>query len=193
MNNPMPKLFGSLLVAASLSTASSALAAGALDPVRFSLGVNFSLLPNVATGVVAGASINDLLELAPGVRVGARSELGISFTNPAVGALSVAPVVTFDIPNGGIYVGPSLAIGFGGTDPSFGFGLRGGIEYDLNPELMIYAFTGLNISPSFTGNTAVGIDYDISEPLSAFGETRLIYGGGNAAWGFSVGLNYRLQ
>ena len=189
--NRMKKWTIGLLAASSLG--STALAADALDPVRFSLGVNFSLLPNFASGVVAGASINNLLELAPGIRVGARSELGVSFTNPAVGALSVAPVVTFDIPNGGIYVGPSLAVGFGGSDLSLGFGLRGGIEYDLTPQIMLYGFTGLNISPSFTGNTAIGIDYDLSEPLSVFGETRLIYGGGNAAWGFSAGLSYRLR
>lgn len=172
----------------------SALAADALDPARLQFGLGLNLVPSLGSGVVAEASFNNLFNLAPGINLGARANLGLSLSNPVVGALTLTPVVTFDIANGGIYVGPSLGVGLGGADASVGLGLRGGIEYDLSNEVMIYGYTGLSLGTStLTGNTAVGIDLELSEPVSAFGETRVIYGGGNATFGLALGLNYAFR
>lgn len=174
-----------------LGIGSFSLAADALED-RVQFGLNLGLAPNVGTGISAGIALNNMAALAPNVGFGLRADLGLALTNPAVGALGVAPVVTFPIENGGFYVGPSLALGFGGSNASFGLGLRAGAEFDVTQQLMLYTYTGLNITPSITGNTAFGANISISEPLSGMAEARLIYGGGSAAFGFGVGLAYQI-
>jgi hypothetical protein len=170
--------------------AAPTLAADALDPARVRFGVNLGLSPALGVGFNASASLNNLLFLAPGVNVGARANLGIAINSPVVGDLTLAPVVTFAIPNGGIYVGPSVGLGFS-TGLDLGFGLTGGIEYDLNPDLMLYGNLGLGIAPSLVGNLTAGADFEISGPISAFAEGRLGFAGSSAAFGLGAGLAYR--
>lgn len=165
-------------------------AADALDPARVRFGINLGLSPSIGVGFNASASLNNLFELAPGVRIGARGNLGVAINSPVIVDLTLAPVVTFAIPNGGVYVGPSIGLGFAsGID--VGFGLTGGIEYDLNPAVMLYGNLGLGIAPSVVGNLTAGVDFEISGPLSAFAEGRLGFSGGSAAFGVGAGLAYR--
>ncbi|PZA08880.1 MULTISPECIES: hypothetical protein [unclassified Meiothermus] len=177
---------------AAVGISSSALAANALDPARLKFGVDLALSPAFGAGIVAGASYNYLANLATGVNLGARASLDLAFAGTAVGQLSAAPVATFDITNGGIFVGPSIGIGFGGGAASFGFGVLGGIEYNVSPELMLYGQTSLNIAPGFAGNLVAGADFEISSPVSVFGEARVVFGGTTSAFGLAAGINYRL-
>lgn len=177
---------------AALGISSSAFAADALDPARLKFGVNLALSPAFGAGLVAGASYNYLANLAPGVNLGARASLDLAFAGTAVGVLSVAPVATFDITYGGIYVGPSVGVGFGGGQAAFGFGVLGGIEYNVSPALMLYGQTALNIAPGFTGNLVAGADFEISSPVSVFTEARVLFGGGASAFGLAAGINYRM-
>ena len=166
------------------------LAADALDPARVRFGANLGLSPALGVGFTASASLNDLVFLAPNVSLGARITTGVAINSPVVVDLNLAPVVAFRIPSGGVYVGPSLGLGFsGGVD--VGFGLTGGIEYDLDPAIMLYGNLSLGLAPAVVGNLTAGADFEISGPLSAFAEGRLGFAGGAAAFGVGAGLAYR--
>lgn len=190
----MPKSV-QLLIASALVAGTTlipvARAADALDPVRVQFGVNLNIVPNLGVGFTAGASLNNLAVLAPGVSLGARADLGVTFANPVVVALGLAPVVVFAFDNGGFYVGPSVGLGLGGGNFAFGFGLKGGVEYNLSPEVMLYGNLGLNVIPSVVGNLAFGGDFELSRPLSIFAQGRVVFASGNAAFGFGAGLAYR--
>jgi hypothetical protein len=173
-----------------LASSAPSFAADALDAARVRFGVNLGLSPALGVGFNASASLNNLFELVAGVRIGARGNLGVAINSPVIVDLTLAPVVTFAIPNGGVYVGPSIGLGFAsGID--VGFGLTGGIEYDLNSAVMLYGNLGLGIAPSVVGNLTAGADFEISGPLSAFAEGRLGFSGGSAAFGVGAGLAYR--
>jgi len=181
-----------LLVAGmALGLSSASLAADALDPARANFGVSFGFSGGVGAGIVAGGALNNLMYLAPGVNLGARAELAMLFSNPTVGSLAVSPVATFAIANGGLYFGPTIALGFGGATPSVGFGLLTGVELDLSEAMMLYGSLALGLGNALTGAAALGLDFDISGPLSAFGEIHTTFAGNVGAFGLGVGLAYR--
>jgi hypothetical protein len=183
-------LFQSVVCLISSLLATPVVAADALDPARVRFGINLGLSPSIGVGFNTSASLNNLYELTPGVNIGARGNLGVAINSPVIVDLTLAPVVTFEIPNGGVYVGPSIGLGFAsGID--LGFGLTGGIEYDLDPAVMLYGNLGLGIAPAVVGNLTAGADFELSGPLSAFAEARLGFSGGSAAFGVGAGLAYR--
>jgi hypothetical protein len=171
---------------------SVAKASDALEPARLQFGINLNVSPNIGVGFAGAAAFNNLAVISPGVGVGIRADASVSISDPLVAAIGVAPVLTFAFQNGGFYVGPSVAVGIGSGTPSIGFGLKGGVEYDISSLIMLYSSLGLNFATSTVGNFSFGGTYELSRALSLFGEGRLTFASGNSNFGLGLGLAFRI-
>lgn len=167
-------------------------AADSLDPARARFGVTLAFGGSgIGVGGIGTFSINNLVTLAPNVGIGARADLNASFAGGFVGTLALSPVVTYDFGDGGVYAGPALGVGFGGGNVAFGFGLLGGVEYDLSPEFMLYSGANFIFGGGVLGNLFFGADYDLTRQFSVFAESRLGFVSGGAAFGLGLGAAYR--
>ena len=179
------KYVKSSLIALTIAlAASSAHAADALDPARVRFGVNFGIGSGI--GFAADASLNNLAQIAPGVNLGARISVGYV---PSVFSVAAAPVATFAFQNGGIWVGPSVALAIAdGTN--IGFGLTTGVEYNVNQQIMLFGGLYLGVVPSVAGIVTAGVDIDITNNFSGFFEARTNFGTGTS-FGLGAGVAYR--
>ncbi len=167
-------------------------ASDALEPARLQFGINLNVSPNIGVGFAGAASFNNLAVIAPGIGFGVRADASVSISDPLVAAIGVAPVLTFAFQNGGVYVGPAVAVGIGAGTPSIGFGLKGGVEYDISSAVMLYTNLGLSFATATVGNFSFGGTYELSRALSVFGEGRLTFASGASNFGLGLGVAFRI-
>jgi len=106
-------------------------------------------------GFAADASVNNLAQIAPGVNLGARISAGYI---PNVFSIAAAPVATFSFQDGGIWVGPSVALAIANRT-NIGFGLTTGVEYNVNQQIMVFGGLYLGVVPSVAGIVTAGVNH----------------------------------
>ncbi len=182
--NIMKYVKSSLIALTVALAASSAHAADALDMTRVRFGINFGFGSGI--GFTADASLNNLAQIAPGINLGARVSAGYI---PNVFSIAAAPVATFAFQNGGVWVGPSIALAIAGA-VDVGFGLTTGVEYNVNQQIMLYSGLYLGVLPSVAGLVNAGVDIDITNNFSGYFEARTNFGSGTS-FGLGAGVAYR--
>lgn len=76
----------------------------------------------------------------------------------ATSHIAATPVATFSFQDGGIWVGPSVALAIANRT-NIGFGLTTGVEYNVNQQIMVFGGLYLGVVPSVAGIVTAGVNH----------------------------------
>ncbi|MFN3266633.1 MAG: hypothetical protein ACK41E_07315 [Deinococcales bacterium] len=133
----------------------------------------------------------DVARISSGVSLGIIANVNLFFTGSVSAFLSAGPAIVFDFDRGAgfAYVGVNLGLAAGGGT-AFIFGLVGGVDYQINSGIGLFADLNLIVVPATLGFLDLGIDFTLSRGLDAY--LKFNVGLGFNTFGVGGGLKFAL-
>lgn len=177
--------FASAQVSSPFGSAQEAASFAATQQLTIKAGVNLSFGSEIALGANLGIRTPSLLRLSKTFGIGARVDASVNFGSVLSGYATLSPVLNINLDKTTLlYLGPSIGLNFGGSNPIVLLGADLGLSYAINPFFGVYFDAKFIVSPVFLAAFDLGANYNLSQELSVY----LEFQGGLNAIGFNPGV-----
>jgi hypothetical protein len=152
-------------------------------------GLNLAFTNPILLIVDARFHATSVAKIAPAVNLGIIGNVNLLFPGNVVAFLSVGPAIVFDFDRGAgyAYVGVNLGLGIS-SGTAFTFALVGGVDYQINSGIGLFADLNLVVVPSTLGFLDLGVDFALSRGIDAY--VKFNVGFGFNTFGIGAGLKF---